>query len=204
MEIQGIKFNYQSFINKIEEIVEAEKFSGEIPADSLQFFTMLNLKRMQRLNKTLLLDAQLLLNLKKLSVKQNWVVITETWCGDSAQILPVIAKIAEASSQNISLNIITRDENPEWISKYHTNGSHSIPKLIGFDESGKELFVWGPRPVMAQSLFINWKANNNGKAWKDFEKELHTWYVKDKTNSTQLEINKIIQGYAQNDYSVSA
>ncbi|MDQ3192988.1 MAG: thioredoxin family protein [Bacteroidota bacterium] len=205
MQILGKKHDYSTFVKWMEILnEEEEKNFGSIQTESLAFFTLLNLKRIQRLNKNIKVEANLLSTIKNLKSNQKWVVITEAWCGDSAQVLPVIAKFAEASEGKITLEIILRDENPDWITKYHTNGSHSIPKLISFDKAGNELFVWGPRPIIAQSLFIDWKENESGRSWKDFENELHTWYAKDKTQSTQIELQQILEQYAKDDSSVSA
>ncbi|MEL7362077.1 MAG: thioredoxin family protein, partial [Bacteroidota bacterium] len=52
---------------------------------------------------------------------------------------------------HLSLHVLLRDENVDLIERYHTNGSHSIPKLIAFDADGAELFTWGPRPAEAQA-----------------------------------------------------
>src|SRR5690606_14511850 len=105
----------------------------------------------------------------------------EPWCGDSAQSLPVLAKIAELNS-NIDFQIILRDKNHEWIDKYLTNGGRAIPKMIVFDEKGNELFVWGPRPAPAQIISNNWNTKKD-KTWDEYETELHTWYAKDKTET---------------------
>jgi len=82
---------------------------------------------------------------------QLWMVLTETWCGDSAYNLPVIAEAA-ASSDRVTLRILPRDENLDIMDQYLTGGSRSIPKLVAFDEKGRELFTWGPRPEDVRAL----------------------------------------------------
>ncbi|MEM8560306.1 MAG: thioredoxin family protein [Bacteroidota bacterium] len=81
---------------------------------------------------------------------QTWLVLTEAWCGDAAFNLPVIAEAA-ALSPHVALRVLLRDEHTDLIERYHTNGSHSIPKLVAFDGDGTELFTWGPRPAEAQA-----------------------------------------------------
>ena len=83
-------------------------------------------------------------------------MITESWCGDSAQNLPVIAKLAQLNS-NIDFKIVLRDSNLEFMDLHLTNTSRAIPKLVVFDENNNELFQWGPRPVEAQNLFSRLK-----------------------------------------------
>jgi hypothetical protein len=41
-----------------------------------------------------------------------WLVISEGWCGDAAQLLPIINKMAVESGK-IDLRIVLRDENEE-------------------------------------------------------------------------------------------
>jgi len=168
MQIYGANFNYQQYMLHLKNLVE----TGRIPnSDS---FTILNLKRMERLNKTISLQPKLNELLRNGFGKQIWYVIAESWCGDCAQNLPAIAKIADSSFGLIKLTIISRNDNPEWIERCHTNGSKSIPKLISFNSFGTELFTWGLRPFQAQQLLTNWKQNRDGASWNDFEKELHT------------------------------
>ena len=138
MKINGPIFDYQKFISWIEELVEKGITSGENMPPAYAQFTALNLKRMERINKTTQLNSDLEQAINKNDKKQRWVVISEPWCGDSAQTLPLIAKMAAAKS--IPLQIILRTDNPDWIEKYHTNGSISIPKLIAFDENDNELY----------------------------------------------------------------
>ncbi|MGE0635264.1 MAG: thioredoxin family protein [Bacteroidia bacterium] len=192
--IKGNNFTYPAFLSWVEQLVAEGKSSGELQSTARIQFTSLNLHRMKRIDKTIQLNQELIA-LSQNTILQKWVLITETWCGDSAQNLAVIGKIAEHSQGKIKLEIILRDQNPEWLEKYHTNGSHSIPKLIAFDKNENELFTWGPRPAPAQELLKQWKTNPQGKTWDDFEKELHTWYAKDKTQTLQYEFAALLKSY---------
>jgi len=151
----------------------------------------LNWARTQRIHKTITLSPELKMAAEKIQQTYIWMVLTEAWCGDSAQILPVIAEIAKLNPEKIKLYVLLRDENPELMNNYLTNGASAIPKLVIVNEtSGKEVLVWGPRPSEAQELLQNWKTNPAGRSWDDFEKELHSWYTKDKTHSIQSEFIK--------------
>jgi len=191
-QIKG--YTYHEFIRWIERLVSEGKTTGENQSESRVNFTALNLKRMKRIGKTIQIEKESFGELTELKLKQNWIVITEGWCGDSAQTLPLIHKIAELFEENVSLKVILRDSNPEWIEKYQTDGSRSIPKLISFDEEGKELFTWGPRPRPARQLLLDWKINrvSSGKSWDDFEKDLHTWYARDKGKTLLSEFIELI------------
>ena len=193
LKITGQVYNYEEFFNWTSDLVAKEQSSGINPLFDLIKYTALNFKRMERLNKTIHLNEKLMASVQEISNPQIWYVITENWCGDSAQNLPLFGKIAEHSNGKIDLRIILRDLNPEWIETYHTNGSKSIPKLVAFDYNENELFTWGPRPDEAQEILMAWKNNPNGKSWDEFELELHTWYSKNKTKSTQNEIYEKLQ-----------
>ncbi|WP_026838351.1 thioredoxin family protein [Gillisia sp. JM1] len=194
MNLNKTIFNYVSFFNWMESLSEMGKTSGDNQTQALADFTTLNLRRMSRLNKTLKLDDELIEALNTITKPQTWLVITEAWCGDSAQSLPIIGKMANYS-EKITLSVVLRDENPELMEQYLTNGSKSIPKLIVFDNRDQELFTWGPRPIPAQQLFINWKNNPQGRNWEDFEKELHTWYARDKSKAMQQEFIQLLSKF---------
>ncbi len=185
-------FTYNQFVEWVQDLVVSGKTSGDIQSPALVNFTALNAKRMSRLNKTIVLQPELNNLLEHLTEPQEWLVITEAWCGDSAQILPVLAKIASVSNK-ISLKVVLRDENPGLMDKYLTNSSRSIPKLVSKDAGGNDLFNWGPRPEPAQKIFMDWKKEPAGRDWNLFERELHSWYTVDKSLGIQKEFVQIFK-----------
>ncbi|WP_339655958.1 thioredoxin family protein [uncultured Salegentibacter sp.] len=191
MNLNEPVYDYDSFYKWMQELAKTGKTSGDEQTQVLADFTGLNRRRMSRLNKTLILNNELKEALDTISERQEWVVITEAWCGDSAQCLPVIGKIA-TYSEKITLKIVLRYKNSELMEQYLTNGSKSIPKLIAFNSNAKELFTWGPRPVPAQELLMNWKKNPAGRNWEAFETELHTWYARDKSKTIQEEFVNLL------------
>lgn len=182
-------YTYSSFVEKETERInsnESENTEGDLRFDYKEY-SQLNLKRMQRWDKTYKPSEEIINRLNNINQKQIWWVITELWCGDSAQILPIIAKIANATDK-IDLRIILRDDNIEIMDQYLTNGGRSIPKLIAIDtESNKELFTWGPRPKDAQDLVDTIKKDPS-KTQEDMINALYAWYPKDKGMSTEREI----------------
>jgi len=126
----------------------------------------------------------------KIKEKQQWIVITESWCGDSAQIVPVVAKLAQLNSQ-IDLKILLRDSNLDFMDLYLTNGGRAIPKLIVYDENNVELFQWGPRPNAARELFNRLK--NEGMEKSEINKELHLWYGRNRGREVEREIVELIK-----------
>ncbi len=186
-------FTYESYLKNFEKWVENKETSSENPTEALVEFTKLNLARTQRIHKTIAINPELKGVVEGLKHHYTWVVITEAWCGDSAQNLPVIAEIAKLNPEKIKLHILLRDENLKLMDQYLTNGARAIPKLFAVNDTlGTDAFVWGPRPASAQELLIAWKKNPEGKFWDDFEKELHGWYAKDKGQSLQQEFFELL------------
>lgn len=150
----------------------------------------LNQQRTSRINKTYNVGQALKGMVAKITSHQLWMVITEDWCGDSAQNVPYIAKIAACNSK-IDFRILLRDQNLDIMDLYLTNGnSRSIPKLVIFDQDGNELVQWGPRPEEAQALVD--KNKLEGKSKDEFIKELHLWYGRNRGENLEEEFEKII------------
>ena len=150
----------------------------------------LNQQRSCRIDKHHIVADEVREEVDKIFEHQIWMVITENWCGDSAQCVPYIAKIASLNN-NIDFRIILRDSRPEIMDLYLTNGTRSIPKLIVFDEDGNEKFSWGPRPKEAQKLFSQWKAGGTVKP--ELYEKLHLWYSRDKGKNIENEILQLVK-----------
>ena len=193
--LEGEVRSYDEFMAWCTEMAENKQTSGHNQEESLIGYTALNFRRMQRLNKTFKLSELAIDSLARLEVVQHWLVFTESWCGDSAQTLPIINKVAEGSSGKILLQVVMRDENLAVMDEHRTNGSLAIPKLVVLDDQGKQVYEWGPRPTDAQKLLQDWKANPQGKDWEAFELELHTWYARDKGQSSQVELIQLIEKF---------
>lgn len=181
-------FSYQSYRENIEQLLSENKTTGKNHSEAMIGFTSMNVTRMNRLDKRSFLNEDLT-NALTNTCKQKWLVISEAWCGDAAQNIPWIAKMAETSNQ-IDLKIILRDENLDIMDDYLTNGGRSIPKLISLGENDDVLFEWGPRPKNVQSLYFMLK--EEGQDYSEISKQLHTWYAKDKGQSLQSEFAQLI------------
>jgi hypothetical protein len=178
----GITFEtyHQNMIEEVESKRESE-YSQYVP---------MNLQRSKRILKTFQLQDSMKETLKNLNHKINWLVISEHWCGDASQIMPVIHSIAEASEGKINLKLVYRDST-DLINHHLTNGGKSIPKIVQLDEEFNFLQEWGPRPVLAQELIEELKAN--GTELPVVIEKIHKWYADDKTVSTQKEIEELLK-----------
>lgn len=188
--LNGLTFeeSLEMSAKKIEETDESQ-------LDDLQKkrhgFRKLNKYRINRILKTYNPSAEVKEQIMKITSPQIWMVLTEDWCGDSAQNIPYIFKIAECN-QNISLRLIPRDENLDIMDIYLTGGkSRSIPKLVTFDENGNELFQWGSRPAEAKKLVSNLK--ERGFTKEEYEEKLHLWYANNKGKKLEEEFINLLK-----------
>lgn len=188
------KQEYQTYFEKaIPYDVYLRNFESEVAGSDSPYAQYIpqNFQRSSRIAKTLKLSDDIKNALQSLDHPLNWLVISEHWCGDASQILPLINAIAEASEGKITLRVIYRDVNPELMNAHLTNGSKSIPKLIQLDEHFNLLASWGPRPAEAQALVLRLKSDP--ETAKNYSEAVHTWYAHDKTASTQLELLKLLR-----------
>lgn len=183
--------SYLEYKQMILNLLEEGRSTGIEQNESLYNFSKLNDKRMKRLDKQTKLSERTEKKLQNVKRDFTWLVLTEGWCGDAAQTLPVINKFAEANPK-IGLKVVLRDENDELMNKFLTNGSKSIPKLIVVDEkTNKVISSWGPRSKTATKMVTDYK-EENGIIDAEFKKQLQIWYNSDKGMNIEDEIVELI------------
>jgi hypothetical protein len=112
------------------------------------------------------------------------LVLSEDWCGDSVNTLPVVAKLA-ALAPNVDLRVLARDENPDLMDSHLTGISRSIPVVIALDDEFRERGWWGPRPAALQQ----WVLGPGRQLEKDARYlEVRTWYARDRGKTTLEEV----------------
>ena len=185
---------YPEYIKLIDDLLMDGKTTGTIQSDAMFNYGKLNRQRMHRLEKTVKLNDSLVESAKKIERKMIWLIITEGWCGDAAQNVPTIEKIA-AESANIETRYVLRDENLELMDAYLTNKARSIPKLIALDaETLKVIGNWGPRPQTAMDYYHELKNQNLEKP--QIMENLQRWYLKDKEKSLQSEFENLLSEWS--------
>ena len=118
----------------------------------------------------------------------SWLVITESWCGDAAHIVPALNKIAEAL--NIDFRVVLRDDNLNLMDMFLTNGARAVPMLVMIDNNtGNVINTFGPRPSEATQMVQDYKAKH-GVITPEFKEDLQVWYNKDKGQSIVKDISK--------------
>jgi hypothetical protein len=185
-------FSYPQFVEFTEQLVQENRTTGANQSEEYLAYTRICLQRMIRWNKTSKVSEELALLIPQVNQPQVWVVITEAWCGDGAQSIPHLAKLADLNP-NITLKIVLRDEHPDLIDAYLTNGNRSIPKLVAMTaDLQQELFTWGPKPKYLLDFHAAFKQNSEGRSYSDFLDEVHLWYAKNKQKELESEIYPLI------------
>lgn len=184
-------YTFESYKELVNNLVFEGKTSGVDQREDLIHYTELNAKRMKRIEKTTILQADLKAAISRIHAPMTWVLLSEAWCGDAAQIVPVLGLMA-AESANIDLRIILRDEHLDIMDQFLTNGGRSIPKLICLDEHEQVQFVWGPRPAAIQQVVNDTKAEGITDHGILVER-LQQAYNHDHTQSIQLELQRILE-----------
>ena len=184
-------YSYQDYRKIITDLLQEGKTTGTIQSEALVNYRRLNETRMHRLDKTIVIDLVIISKLKLIQSQYIWLVIAEGWCGDAAQILPILNKMSEVSD-NIDLKVVFRDDNEALMNLFLTNGNKSIPKLIILDKNSLDVIAdWGPRPIGAVEIIENYK-EKFGIIDDTIKSELQMWYLHDKGLSTQKEITELM------------
>lgn len=186
-------YSYVEYRKLVTDLLSEGKSTGSEQSESLTNYTKLNEARMNRLEKTVTISEDVISKLRHLDNHYIWLVISEGWCGDAAQILPILNKMALASDKKVDLRIVLRDQNDELMNQYLTNGGRAIPKVIVIcKEAGIVRTDWGPRPKGASELMAKHK-REVGPIDEKIKTDLQLWYLADKGISVQEELVEIME-----------
>lgn len=183
--------SYIVYRELIDKLLAQGKTTGPDDSEAMLHYTKLNVQRMNRVEKTAVLTDDVVKAINSIKGKYRFLVITEGWCGDAAQIVPLIYRIAAEAPDKFDLHFVLRDQHPELIDAHLTNGGRAIPVLLVLNEQGElAMPKWGPRPAILQTLMGEWK--NQGLVMPELAEKLHGWYAKDRTQTTQAELAMLL------------
>lgn len=172
-------FTFDAFVAAVDHWTASGLHSGAAVSESLSKFNALNAVRMRRVQKTLKWPEKLAAYLDGGHISgQHWVCITESWCGDAAHTLPLIAAMAERGK--VALDIVLRDQENGLIEDFLSGGSRSIPKWIIADQGGHVLGVWGPRPGPLQEWVQANKLLDHPLTKQELAVQIQLWYARDR------------------------
>ena len=184
--------SYEAYSALMQQLEDQGNSTGFEQSEYLSNYTMLNNKRMQRLNKTLSISE----DIKKRFVLDTrsfyFLILSESWCGDAAQSIPMWAKVADLKA-DWQLLIVSRDAHEGLMELFLTNGSKSIPKVLVLDGVSQELIThWGPRPSVASKMATVFM-EVHGSLTAEFKTDLQKWYNKDKGQTTLKDILDLLE-----------
>lgn len=148
----------------------------------------LGIQRMNRMYDKYIPNADQVEKLAQKKFGGKILIISEAWCGDASQVIPVVVKFFE----QFEVKITYRDQEPSLIDQYLTNGGKSIPVVIFLDENYNELAHWGPRPQAGAKLFLKHKENPEAYPKEDFYVDLQTYYAKNRGLDTVEELLQLL------------
>ncbi|MDF2158383.1 thioredoxin family protein [Algoriphagus sp. CAU 1675] len=183
---------YPEYRDMVIRLASENKTTGPNQSESYVGYTQMGAQRMKRWDKTSKVGPEMTELVKSLP-PHYWLVLTEAWCGDAAQTIPYMNKLTELNP-GIEMRLILRDENPEVMDAYLTNGARSIPKLIAFSKDlRREFFTWGPKPQFLLDRQKAYKLDPKGISPQEFTEGTHLWYARDKNQSLEKELYQLIQ-----------
>jgi thioredoxin-like negative regulator of GroEL len=116
------------------------------------------------------------------------LALSEDWCGDAVNLLPVVARLAEAVP-GWELRVLGRDENPDLMDSHLTDGrSRSIPVVMVLDDRYREVGWWGPRPEELQSWVLEHLFLPSGERYQ----AVRRWYARDGGRTTVRELLDLV------------
>ena len=194
--------SYYAYRDLIDALLAEGKTTGPKQSEAMTNYARINRQRMTRLDQTVVLGSEVKAVARRITRPMIWLILTEGWCGDAAQNVPIIEKIAR-ESDIIETRYILRDENPELMDRFLTNGARAIPKLIALDAATLELLgTWGARPKAAQDLFVSLKASGAEKGV--VMEEIQRWYNADRSRSLQDEFTWLLAEWNEQPQALAA
>ncbi len=138
------------------------------------------------------IPEEILSRAESLPGQWRFLVLCEEWCGDGANILPYLARAAEAVP-NLDLRILPRDQNPDLMDAHLTNGTKSIPVVMVLDQAFREVGWWGSRPAPLQELFIR---EIRPLPPDERYPKVRAWYARDRGRTTLREVFDLLESVA--------
>lgn len=177
--------SYNEYLTQAGEILGNPKTEEQ---KNFHDYYKLGIQRMERMSEKYIPNEKQVEELAQKKFRGKILIISEAWCGDASQVLPVVVKFFEQFEVRISY----RDQEPSLIDDFLTNGSKSIPVVIFLDENYNAINHWGPRPKYGQELLDKHKANPTEFTKDQFYNDLQVYYAKNRGFDTIEELLALI------------
>ena len=184
-------YNFEDYLEQIEDELE-KQIELDDPKELVPYYAI-NLKQSRDIRKNFRYNPGMEKKAKSYNAELKFLVISEGWCEDASQIVPVVDRLAETIG--VECKIVFRDENLELMEEYHTNGSLSVPIVIGVTPEGEEAFRFGPRPAKAMVFTNRFKKDPDKYSKDDFIEDLDRFYLENHGQDIITEILTLIEEY---------
>ncbi|HFK5596116.1 thioredoxin family protein [Elizabethkingia anophelis] len=176
---------YNEYLRHAGEILGNPRNQQDV--DYLEYYK-LGIQRMNRMSEKYLPNEKQVETLAQKNFRGRILIISEAWCGDASQAIPVVVKFFE----QYEVRITYRDQEPSLIDDFLTNGGKSIPIILFLDENFNVIGQWGPRPAHGKELLNKHKNDPENYTKDDFYHELQVYYARNKGYDTIEELLEII------------
>jgi hypothetical protein len=137
---------------------------------------------------------------RRLPGKWHLLVLSEDWCGDAVNALPILARwVAEVPS--LDLRILGRETNPDLMDAHLTGESRSIPVVMILDENFVERGWWGPRPSELQRWML---AEGLALDKSERYRRVRQWQARDRGRTTIGEVLARLESAAGSAFGTEA
>jgi hypothetical protein len=169
-------------------ITKARYCEGETFAE-LMARPIMNHELWVALYKRVTIPIEISARVEALGGHWHLLVLSEDWCGDTVNIVPLVAKLTESVS-NMDMRILARDENLDIMDSHLTGTSRSIPIVILLNQKFQECGWWGPRPRALQK----WVMEKGMMLPVDERyREIRTFYARDHGLTTLEELVEMLE-----------
>lgn len=132
--------------------MDRARFETGLTYDAYKHAMTRNRDRVEENERRVELDGDTVRFFRSLARSLKVVVLAEDWCGDVIANLPVLGRLAREVG-TLDVRIFYRDQNPDLIERWLNQGKYqSIPVIVFFDESFRELGHWIERPRSVTDL----------------------------------------------------
>lgn len=149
----------------------------------------LGLQRMHRMEKAFKPNSEDLELLKSKNFTGKILIISEAWCGDASQAIPVIEAFFEGKNE---VRLFYRDSDHALIDQFLTDGAQGIPIVVLLNDDFSVKNSWGPRPKYGKELLKKFKENPETYLREEFYNDLQVYYSKNRGKDTLGEILNLL------------
>ena len=139
-------------------------------------------------------DSALVSRVTALGGTWRILAVAEDWCGDSANTVPYLARLAELAP-NLELRIVDSKKG-RWVMEQHrtSDGRAATPTILLLDSTYREMGAFVERPAKLRE----WVAENKPKLGEDdFQSQKMKWYREDRGYHTVLDLVELLEAAAK-------